>query len=84
MPFAKKVTGLVIARNRRCGKSPTTTPSAAAAKKNSATRTQKPVECMRRPIVNNSSAGQAVYDPFVGSGTTMIAAEMEGAAGALP
>jgi DNA modification methylase len=39
---------------------------------------QKPVECMRRPIVNNSSAGQAVYDPFVGSGTTMIAAEMEG------
>jgi DNA modification methylase len=40
--------------------------------------TQKPVECMRRPIVNNSSPGQAVYDPFVGSGTTMIAAEMEG------
>jgi len=39
---------------------------------------QKPVECMRRPIVNNSSVGQAVYDPFVGSGTTMIAAEMEG------
>jgi DNA modification methylase len=39
---------------------------------------QKPVECMRRPIVNNSNAGQAVYDPFVGSGTTMIAAEMEG------
>jgi DNA modification methylase len=40
--------------------------------------TQKPVECMRRPIVNNSSVGQAVYDPFVGSGTTLIAAEMEG------
>lgn len=39
--------------------------------------TQKPVECMRRPIANNSSAGQAVYDPFVGSGTTMIAAEIE-------
>jgi DNA modification methylase len=37
---------------------------------------QKPVECMRRPIENNSSAGQAVYDPFVGSGTTIIAAEM--------
>ena len=29
------------------------------------------------PIVNNSSPGQAVYDPFVGSGTTIIAAEME-------
>ena len=40
--------------------------------------TQKPVECMRRPIVNNSSPGQAVYDPFLGSGTTIIAAEMEG------
>jgi DNA modification methylase len=38
--------------------------------------TQKPVECMRRPILNNSCAGQAVYDPFVGSGTTLIAAEM--------
>ena len=40
--------------------------------------TQKPVECMRRPIANNSSAGQAVYDPFVGSGTTIIAGEMTG------
>jgi DNA modification methylase len=40
--------------------------------------TQKPVECMRRPIVNNSSRGQAVYEPFSGSGTTIIAAEMEG------
>ena len=40
--------------------------------------TQKPVECMRRPIVNNSSPGQAVYEPFSGSGTTIIAAEMEG------
>jgi DNA modification methylase len=41
---------------------------------------QKPVECMRRPIENNSSPGQAVYDPFVGSGTTLIAAEMTGRA----
>ena len=37
--------------------------------------TQKPVECMRRPILNNSNPGQAVYDPFLGSGTTLIAAE---------
>jgi len=42
--------------------------------------TQKMVECMRRPIENNSSPGQAVYDPFVGSGTTIIAAEMTGRA----
>ena len=40
--------------------------------------TQKPVECMRRPIVNNSAPGDAVYDPFLGSGTTLIAAETEG------
>ncbi len=42
--------------------------------------TQKPVECMRRPILNNSSPGQAVYEPFCGSGTTLIAGEMEGRA----
>lgn len=39
--------------------------------------TQKPVECMRRPILNNSKAGEAIYDPFLGSGTTLIACEME-------
>ncbi len=42
--------------------------------------TQKPVACMRRPIENNSSPGQAVYEPFSGSGTTIIAAEMSGRA----
>ncbi len=40
--------------------------------------TQKPVECMKRPIENNSSPGQAVYEPFSGSGTTIIAGEMTG------
>ena len=40
--------------------------------------TQKPVECMRRPVVNNSRPGQLVYDPFLGSGTSVIAAEMTG------
>jgi DNA modification methylase len=35
---------------------------------------------MKRPIEDNSSRGQAVYDPFVGSGTTIIAAEMTGRA----
>jgi DNA modification methylase len=37
--------------------------------------TQKPVECMRRPILNNSAKGDCIYEPFVGSGTTLIAAE---------
>jgi len=40
--------------------------------------TQKPVECMRRPMLNNASRGQAVYDPFLGSGTSVIAAETTG------
>lgn len=40
--------------------------------------TQKPVECMRRPILNNSANGDAVYEPFAGSGSTLIAAESVG------
>ena len=40
--------------------------------------TQKPFECMKRPIENNSLAGELIYDPFAGSGTTIIAAEMTG------
>jgi DNA modification methylase len=35
---------------------------------------QKPVEVMRRPILNNSVRGDIVYDPFLGSGTTLVAA----------
>jgi DNA modification methylase len=30
---------------------------------------------MRRPIMNKSSPGQAVYEPIMESGTTLIAAE---------
>ena len=40
--------------------------------------TQKPVACMRRPIENNSEEGDCVYEPFSGSGTTLIAAERTG------
>jgi DNA modification methylase len=37
---------------------------------------QKPVEAMERPIRNHDAT--VVYDPFVGSGTTIIAAERAG------
>jgi len=37
--------------------------------------TQKPIECMRRPLLNHIERGQLVYEPFLGSGTTLIAAE---------
>jgi len=40
--------------------------------------TQKPVQCMRLPILNHTAPGDSVYDPFVGSGTTIIAAETTG------
>ena len=40
--------------------------------------TQKPIEVMRRPILNHTLPGARVYDPFVGSGTTIIAAEETG------
>ncbi|MBD9177937.1 MAG: site-specific DNA-methyltransferase, partial [Odoribacter splanchnicus] len=35
--------------------------------------TQKPIECMARPILNNSIINDSIYDPFIGSGTTMVA-----------
>ena len=40
--------------------------------------TQKPVPCMLRPMENSSRAGDHVYEPFSGSGTTLIAGEMSG------
>ena len=38
--------------------------------------TQKPVELMRRPILNHLKRGELVYEPFLGSGTTLAAAEL--------
>src|SRR5262249_43869843 len=40
--------------------------------------TQKPLECMARPIRNHGAPGDVVYDPFLGSGTTLIAAHRLG------
>ena len=40
--------------------------------------TVKPLECMARPIRNHGTKDDDVYDPFLGSGTTMIAAERSG------
>jgi DNA modification methylase len=37
--------------------------------------TMKPVELVERAVANSSRTGETVYDPFAGSGTTLIAAE---------
>jgi DNA modification methylase len=41
--------------------------------------TEKPVECMARPIRNHDAS--IVYDPFLGSGTTIVACEQTGRVG---
>jgi DNA modification methylase len=38
--------------------------------------TQKPVELFLRPILNHLRRGELVYDAFLGSGTTLAAAEL--------
>lgn len=38
--------------------------------------TQKPVQCMARPIINNSAVGDVVFDGFLGSGSSLIGAHM--------
>jgi DNA modification methylase len=40
--------------------------------------TQKPIELMRKPILNHTKPKELVYDPFLGSGTTLAAAELTG------
>ncbi len=38
--------------------------------------TQKPCDLMRRPILNHTTRNDFVYEPFLGSGTTLAAAEL--------
>ena len=45
--------------------------------------TMKPVELVLKAIHNSSKAGDIVYDPFGGSGSTLIAAEKSGRAARL-
>ena len=68
-----RATGPATASRRRSGRS-----RAATRTPRTVHGTQKPVECMRRPMLNNTAPGQPVYEPFSGSGTTIIAAETAG------
>ena len=40
--------------------------------------TQKPLALFETPIANHLKAGDAIYDPFLGSGTALMAAERAG------
>ena len=40
--------------------------------------TQKPVELFRRPLLFHTKPGELCYEPFLGSGTCVIAAEQLG------
>jgi DNA modification methylase len=40
--------------------------------------TQKPIELISRMMVNSSRPGEIVYDPFAGSGSTLVAAHQLG------
>lgn len=40
--------------------------------------TQKPLELVRRTIIASTNKGEVVLDPFMGSGTTAVAAKIEG------
>jgi DNA modification methylase len=48
------------------------------ASKNEFHPTQKPTDLFARAITNHSQPGETVFDPFLGSGTTLIAAEQLG------
>jgi DNA modification methylase len=42
--------------------------------------TQKPLRLFELPILAHTSPGEALFDPFAGSGTSLIAAEKTGRA----
>ncbi len=66
------------ARTRRSGIRHLRSSSSVDRMSRSGTPTQKPVELMRKPILNHTKPGELVYDPFLGSGTTLAAAEVTG------
>ncbi len=43
--------------------------------------TTKPVELIGKMIANSSRPGEVVYDPFCGSGSTLVAAQQLGRIG---
>ena len=73
--------GRAIGRSPPSGRSPTATRlggHATGADADTGHATQKPVALFEIPIRNHTEHGEAIYDPFAGSGTALIAAERLG------
>src|SRR5581483_4633004 len=64
------------ARTRRCGTASPKFLMGGSDEEKFDHPTQKPVELTRRPILNHTKRGELVYEPFLGSGTTLAAAEL--------
>jgi DNA modification methylase len=84
-PKAKKVRELRLAKDRQelhvvdeSGSGANGTMWEVARERDYEHPTQKPVELARRAIENSSLPGEIVADGFLGSGTTLIAAEITG------
>ena len=60
------------------GRSQDTVWEIARPKRSESHPTMKPVELVARAIENSSRVGELVYEPFAGSGSTLIAAEQTG------
>ena len=74
-------TGAAIGRSGRSGICPTSTPSGGRRQPRTRSRVtgrRNRSGCSRSPIRNHTQPGDAVFDPFVGAGTAIIAAETTG------
>ena len=73
---ARRCPSTASATSRRCGRRPSPKMIMGGSKEEKQDHpAQKPVVLSETPIANHLRKGESVYDPFLGSGTTLVAAE---------